>query len=213
MASYIERTLAKIEHFERTIPWMYLNAAGIVTVGVGIVLPELATAKHLPFQIGARPATQEEIAAAFTHVAALPTGRSALFYRRQAGPELELPVIDALLRTALVGLEENLREHIRNYDVLPSPAKMALLDMAHNLTPSILLAKYPHLLRAIAARNWPQAATRSFRYGPGAARNQWTAFMFRVAAADEPTAGPIKRLAYGLIGLAATLAVRIRAES
>ena len=210
MATYIEQTLATIERFERTVPWMYLDAAGTVTVGVGIPLPGLADALPLPFQIGAQAATQQQIAAAFAHVQALPMGGPALFYRQPSGPELELPVIDALLRTGLVGLEEHLREHIAGYDALPATAKMALLDMAHHLTPARLLSQYPRLLRAIVSRNWRGAAARSLRHGVGAARNQWTAAMFRAANDNEPTESSLKRLGYGLVGLVGTVAASLR---
>lgn len=209
MSCYIEQTLASIEHFDRTIPWMYLDAEGRVTVGAGMVLPDLAAARRLPFQVGSRAATQDEIAADFARVEALAMGRPALFYRQPGGPQLELAVIDTLLRTVLVGLEEHLREHLADYDHLPPPAKMALLDMTHCLTPARLFTEYTPLLGAVRAGAWAKAATQSFRHGQGAARNQWTAAMFRAAAPPHSREGPLKRLGYGLIGLTATLAGRI----
>ena len=152
-----------------------------------------------------------QIASDFARVYALPMGRPALFYRKPgSGSELELAVIDTLLRTALVGFEEHLREHIPGYDDLPPSAKIALLDMAHHLSPAHLLAQHPRLIRAVAAGAWSLAATASFRHGPGAARNQWTAALFRAAATSQPAEGPLKRFSYGMVGLGAALISRAR---
>ena len=212
MPCHIEQTLAGIEHFEGSIPWMSLDSAGKVTVGAGMVLPDHAAAARLPFQVGARAATEDEIAADFARVGALPTDRPALFYRRLGGPELEPAVIDTLLRTMLVGLEEHLREHLADYDRLPSPAKMALLDMAHSLTPATLLDQHRRLIRAVETGNWQQAAAASFRPGPGSARNQRIAALFRASAQACPRShqeGPLKRLGYGMVGMGAALVSRL----
>lgn len=213
MLCHIEQTLANIERFEPSISWMYLDPSGKVTVGAGILLTNAATAVRLPFQVGPRAASHREIAADFARIDALPTRQPPIFYRNPGGPELEPAVMNTLLRTALVGLEEQLREFIAGYDHLPAPARIALLDMAHTLTPAGLVTAYPALLRAVKGGAWSEAAAQSFRHGPGAARNQWTITMFRDCLPVPANEGPLKRLGYGLIGFSATVAGRIRDQT
>jgi len=47
---------------------MYRDTVGKVTVGVGLMLPDAKAAEALPFIVGTRPATPQEIAAEFTRV-------------------------------------------------------------------------------------------------------------------------------------------------
>ena len=81
MQSYLEQFLAKLEFFEGSIPWMYRDTVGKVTVGVGVMLPDAPAATALPFKIAGHPASATEIAAEFARVDAIPMGREANFYR------------------------------------------------------------------------------------------------------------------------------------
>ena len=215
MATYLEQSLAKLEEFEGSIPWMYLDTVGKVTVGVGLMLPDAAAATHLPFKIAGRPATQAEIEAEFARVDRMPMGRPALSYRSKGGPELDQMSIDTLLRSVLVGFEGELRKGLKGYDALPDSVKLALLDMAYNLGPVGLLHGYPKLLHAVEQGDWAQAATACMRRGPGAARNEWTRQMFvgnilgRLEAEAESS---LKRLAFGLLGLGASLWAKLKAR-
>ena len=207
MATYLDESLAKLEWFEGAIPWMYLDTRGYVTVGVGLMLPNAAAAQKLPFLVGHRTATQDEIATEYARVEALPMGRPALFYRRENGLVLEKVEIDSLLRTVLSGFEAELRAKLTGYDRFPDSVKLALLDMAYNLGPVGLLQGYPTLIAAVEAGNWSKAATNCFRHGPGAARNLWTQKLFLQNVVDELKAegeGVMKQLGYGLLGLGAT---------
>ena len=206
MATYLDESLAKLEWFEGSIPWMYLDTRGNVTVGVGLMVADAAAACRLPFLAGSRPATESEITAEFDRVHAMPMGRPAVFYRGQGALELEKPEIDALLRTVVLGFEGELRAKLTGYDGFPDSVKVALLDMAYNLGPLRLINEYPTLIAAVEARNWARAASNSFRHGPGAARNQWTRKMFQQNVIDTVSAsgdGGVKRFAYGLVGIGA----------
>ena len=208
MANYLDLALGKLEEFEGSIPWMYRDTVGKVTVGVGLMLPDAQAARKLPFMLGAAPATEAEIEAEFARVDAMPMGRPALFYRSRSGPELEQASIDHLLRTVLTGFEAELRTRLPGYDASPDGVKMALLDMVYNLGPEGLLHKYPKMLKAIGTGSWAQAAATCFRHGPGAARNEWTRQMFLASVVPTLKAeaeGQIKRLGFGLVGLAVTL--------
>jgi GH24 family phage-related lysozyme (muramidase) len=213
MATYIDESLAKLEWFEGSIPWMYLDTVGKVTVGVGLMLPDAAAAQRLPFVVGERPAGADEIAAEYERVHAMPMGRPATFYRREGELELPKTEIDSLLRSVLLGFEQQLRTRLAGYDGYPDGVKLALLDMAYNLGPEGLLHGYPRLIAAVEAGNWSQAAAHCFRHGPGAARNQWTQQMFlgnvlgNLKAEGE---SGLKQLAYGFVGIAASAVGWIR---
>lgn len=208
MVTYLDESLAKLEWFEGSIPWMYLDTRGNVTVGVGLMLADAAAACKLPFVHGSRPAAESEIVAEFMRIHAMPMGRPAVFYRREGELELAKEEIDSLLRTVLVGFEGELRAKIRGYDGFPDSVKLALLDMAYNLGPVGLLKGYPTLIAAIEAGNWTKAAANSFRHGPGAARNQWTRKMLLQNVVDTVSAAGdsgMKRFGYGLVGLGAAV--------
>jgi len=211
--AYLDESLAKLEEFEGSIPWMYLDTVGKVTVGVGLMLPDVAAAQKLSFVIGDRPATEAEVAAEFARVEAMAMGRPAQFYHRAGGPALPQAEIDSLLRTVLVGFEGEVRARLPGYDSFPDGVKLALLDMAYNLGPVGLLRGYPRLITAVEAGNWAQAASASFRHGPGAARNQWTQKMFLqnvIGSMKAQGDGLLKQCGYGLVGIGAAIVERIR---
>ena len=203
MATYLDRSLAKLEEFEGTIPWMYRDTVGKVTVGVGLMLPDAEAACRLPFQVGGAAATEAEIAAEFARVDVLPMGRAALFYRATGKPELEKADIDRLLRTVLTGFEGRLREALPQYDALPDGVKMALLDMIYNLGPAGLLKGFPKMLDAVRAGDWARAAACCERRGPGAARNAWTRQMLLanvVGSVKAHAENGWKRFGFGVLG-------------
>ncbi len=216
MPTYLDQSLAKLEQFEGSIPWMYLDTAGKVTVGVGLMLPNAAAAQRLAFTFAERSANPAEIAADFARVHAMPMGRPAQFYHSAAAPQLPQAEIDSLLRTVLIGFEGELRARLPLYDSFPDGVKLALLDMIYNLGPAGLFQGYPRLMQAVDDQNWSAAAAASFRHGPGAARNQWTQQMFLSGVAPtNSVAGPagegrLKRIGYGLLGMSAAAVHRLR---
>jgi GH24 family phage-related lysozyme (muramidase) len=178
VATYIEQSLTKLKEFEGCVPWMYRDTVGKITVGVGLMLPDPKAAQALPFVLGARPATPEEIAAEYTRVDTLPLGRASAFYKSPTALELTQQTIDAKLTSVLEGFEADLRTQLPHYDTLPDSVKMALLDMIYNLGPAGLFKGFPHLIAAVDAGAWAQAAERCIRRGPSAARNAWTREQF-----------------------------------
>ncbi len=213
MPAYLDQSIAKLESFEGVIPWMYLDTTGKVTVGVGLMLPDVSAALRLAFSIDGRPATAAEITSDFARVDALSMGRAALFYRGKAGPELERAEIDRLLRTVLLGFEGELRGALPGYDGMPENVKLALLDMIYNLGPAGLLKGYPRLMKAVAAGNYAEAASECLRHGPGAVRNEWTRTMFLnsvLGSVKGEAEGALKRLGFGLLGMGSALLSGLR---
>jgi GH24 family phage-related lysozyme (muramidase) len=178
VATYLEQSLAKLKEFEGCVPWMYRDTVGKVTVGVGLMLPDAKAAQTLPFVLGTRPATPNEIAAEYTRVDAMAMGRPSAFYKTPASLELTQQTIDAKLSAVLAGFETDLRAEFPHYDALPDGVKMALLDIIYNLGPAGLFRGFPHLVVAVRTGAWAQAAERCLRRGPSAARNAWTREQF-----------------------------------
>jgi GH24 family phage-related lysozyme (muramidase) len=181
VATYLEQSLAKLKEFEGCVPWMYRDTVGKVTVGVGLMLPDAKAAQALPFVLGARAATPEEIAAEYARVDAMTLGRASSFYKVSASLELTQQTIDAKLSSVLAGFEADLRAEFPHYDALPDGVKMALLDMIYNLGPAGLFKGFPHLIAAVQSGAWVQAAEHCMRRGPSAARNNWTRQQFLTA--------------------------------
>ena len=175
MDGTFDQSLSQLKIFEGCVPWMYRDTAGKVTVGVGLMLPDAATACALPFQTeGGAAATAQQIAAEFARVEALALGKLPSFYRAAGALELPEAAIDEKLSAVLAGFEATLREKLAEYDALPDGVKMALLDMAYNLGPEGLLKGYPKMIRAVETGAWAEAAAESARGGINAARNAWT---------------------------------------
>ena len=208
MQSYLDESLKKLEEFEGSIPWMYRDTVGKVTVGVGLMLPDAAAACRLPFGKSGVAATEAQIRDEFARVDGLPMGRAALFYRAAGKPELAQAEIDQLLRTVLVGFEGKLREALPGYDDLPDGVKLALLDMIYNLGPAGLVRGFPKMLAAVEEKDWARAAACCERRGPGAARNAWTRQMLlsNVAGSMKAVAeSEWKRFGYGMVGMGAAV--------
>jgi GH24 family phage-related lysozyme (muramidase) len=157
---------------------MYRDTVGKVTVGVGLMLPDTKAAQALPFVLGARAATPQEIAAEYARVDAMTLGRASSFYKVPTSLELTQQTIDEKLRSVLAGFESDLRNEFRHYDILPDGVKIALLDMIYNLGPAGLFKGFPHLVASIQTGAWAQAAEHCMRRGPSAARNNWTRQQF-----------------------------------
>ena len=157
---------------------MYRDTVGKVTVGVGLMLPDAKAAAALPFVVGGRAATPEEIAAEYARVDTMAMGRASAFYKIPTSLILTQQTIDAKLRSVLAGFEADLRAKFPHYDALPDGVKMALLDMIYNLGPAGLFRGFPHLVAAIQTGAWSQAAEHCMRRGPSAARNDWTREQF-----------------------------------
>lgn len=183
MSGYLDQSMAKIKEFEGSVPWMYLDTVGKVTVGVGLMLVNELAATALPFTIAGRSATSEEIGREFARVSAMKKGQLAHAYFSKQGLALPEQIIESKLKDTLIGFEGYLRTHLPGYDALPGAAKLSLLDMVYNLGPGRLFSEYPRLLAAVERGDWKTAAAACLRRGPSVKRNLWTEEQFRAAAA------------------------------
>lgn len=170
---------ADFANWEGRKSFMYVDTVGRVTVGVGLMLPNVAAAQRLKFVTRAdgQPASASAIAADFLRVSAQPKAKPADSYK--AFTQLDLPdaVIDDLLKTLVTQFEQGLKSNFVGYDSYPAHAKRALMDMVYNLGLEGLL-KFKNLKKAAESGNWAVAAQECERRGPSKARNDWTSEMF-----------------------------------
>src|SRR5271168_4443937 len=89
MATYLEQSTAQTTVFETAVPWMYLDTRGLVTAGIGQMLPDAASAQSLAFlHPDGTPATPDAIHADFDRVHALAAGEPCHAYRSPSSPTL-----------------------------------------------------------------------------------------------------------------------------
>ncbi|HEV2195208.1 MAG TPA: hypothetical protein VGR55_06480 [Candidatus Acidoferrum sp.] len=187
--SYLDDSLAHLEIFEGTVPWMYLDTKGFVTVGVGELLANAAKAETLAFvDPDGEASTQDAILDEFNRVAALIPAKVAAFYRSPTSPVLPHGAIDALLMNHLNLFDGQLAARFPDYAGFPDPAKLGLLDMIYNLGQVGLFQHFPHFMAAVNKQDWLGAAANCHRVGPSQARNDWTQQQFLAAAAGAAPA-------------------------
>lgn len=182
--SYLDDSLAHLEIFEGTVPWMYLDTRGFITVGVGELLASAAKAVTLAFvDPDGRPSTQDSILGEFNRVSRLVPAKVAAFYRSATSPLLPHAAIDTLLMNHLNLFDRQLAARFPNYASFSDPAKLGLLDMIYNLGQVGLFQHFPNFMAAVEKQDWLVAAANCHRVGPSQARNDWTRQQFLAAAA------------------------------
>lgn len=168
---------------EGSIPWMYLDTVGKVTVGVGNMLPDVAAAQALAFvDANGAAASAVRIAGDYRAVASLPAGKVARVYRHVTTVRLTESGIDDLLDARITEFETGLRRLFPDFDAFPDPARMGVLDMAFNLGLHGLETKFPSFCRNVRNRDWQGCAQQCHRRGISDARNQEVEHLFTVAA-------------------------------
>ncbi|MFF3708885.1 lysozyme family protein [Streptomyces phaeochromogenes] len=157
--------VARTRRFEASIPHLYLDTVGAVTVGVGHMLPsaDAAAAVDLLRNSDGKPATEAEKRADFTSVAQRVKGKPASFYKQYTQLHLAPATIEAILRDDVDRVRTGLRSRLPDWDTYPVAVQEALLDMAFNLGENGLFTKFPHFITAVRAKNWRTAAAQSKR--------------------------------------------------
>ena len=156
-------------------PHMYLDTKGLVTVGVGKMLPNVAAAQALGFvrRSDKKSASAAEIETDFNEVSKQTKGKLASSYLKYTKLDLPDEVIDDLLKTVVDGFEADLQQAFAGYKTYPVAAKRALLDMIYNLG-LVGLLKFKKLKKSAEAGDWKKAASECRRNGPSDERNDWT---------------------------------------
>lgn len=172
--------------WESSVPWMYRDTLGYVTVAIGCLIHDAADAARLPFLVdGGAPATAKQIGDDFLRVIALARGMSAAAYRAPGPPRVELS--EAAIASLTIGRLRDefipgLTRLFVGFEELPTPAQSALVDLAWNLGVRGL-AQFGHLRDAVARRDWKAASASCHVKTSREDRNQWRASKLLEAAA------------------------------
>jgi GH24 family phage-related lysozyme (muramidase) len=181
----IQALMQVLPGFEGNVPHLYLDTAGLVTVGIGHMIPNLSWAQQIPFVARSTGATAsaDEIQADYQAVATAVKGLLPSAYRHITS--LNLPdgwaVQEASQRLQGEYLPP-LKNQYPDYDTYPQTVQEALLDMIYNLG-AAGLAEFVHFKAAVAAGQWRVAAQHCHRNRIQQGRNDWAAKQFLKAAA------------------------------
>lgn len=179
------RFVPDLIRWEGSVPHMYRDSLGYVTVGVGNLIHDGVDACSLPFVTdGDRRATPREIGDDFLRVISLAKGMASSQYRAPSPPHISLPQesIDELLRNRLDReFLPGIRRLLPDFDSYPSGPQSALVDIAFNCGVSGL-SMFSHLLDACRRHDWAAAANSCHRKTSREDRNAWAAAQFRAFA-------------------------------
>jgi hypothetical protein len=135
------------EKFEGSVPFMYLDILGLVTVGVGNLVDPVDLAKALPFRFKNKPgtttpgspATTEQIASEWQRLKGDQSLAQKGFKACEPITNLELSddSINALIMDRLTKNESFLKgqQWFHNFDNWPADAQLGLLSMAWAMGP------------------------------------------------------------------------------
>jgi GH24 family phage-related lysozyme (muramidase) len=182
----LTRTLLDLEHFEGRTTWLYRDSAdaGNVTIGIGCLIPNVAAALDLLFQVRGQPATEAQVQVEWERVMGMAPKLRARRYRNQdVGARVELSdhavneIAVQRLRKALTGLHLL----VEGFEELPHGPRAGLVDLCWCLGIG-KLSKWHHLLAAVARRDWKTAGFESHVAGGREDRNIWRRRQFEGAA-------------------------------
>lgn len=154
------------EPLEGSIPYMYLDVKGLVTVAVGNLIDPVELATGLPFRLkrtGA-PAPQDQIAAEWRKLKNDPSLAKKGHFACAPITDLELNdgAIGTLVAQRLTRNESSLKRQpsFKDFDTWPADAQLALLSMAWAMGPGAF-AGFPHFSAACRKRDFKTAAAVS----------------------------------------------------
>ena len=172
----------RLKKHEGVVPHLYLDTLGLVTCGVGHMIPTAAAMSRVEMVCAdGTPATQAMKEWEWAHVKNLQAGHTPPYYEQRTKLRMTPESVDRLLAADLNGFVVGIRL-LLNFDAFPEPAQEALLDMAFQLGVGGLATKFPHLTAAVRARNWALCANQCHRAGIAEWRNKATADLFLEAA-------------------------------
>ena len=187
----------KLEQYEGIVEHMYLDGEGLVTVGVGHMMPSADSAAVLSFwhRKTGGPATPEEIKAEYAAVAKEPKGKAFTYYKSKTTLFMKREDIDALTKEHIDGFEEELKNlysaaaYPPGFDKFPDEVRLALVDMVFNLGATRLNKQYLSFNQAILKADWETAGKQCSGRQIQPARNEYVKELFKKAADAENAAG------------------------
>ncbi|PZQ46818.1 MAG: hypothetical protein DI551_04520 [Micavibrio aeruginosavorus] len=186
-----------IKNYEGDVPYMYRDAKGNVTAGLGLHLRREEDALRYPFKAMisekefGRLATQMEKRDAYKKVQEQPYGQGYISKRYNPFENKDLLAIGLdpaasreETRRILLQEEGLLKSKMRDFDAIPHPARQALLDMQYNIGDKKFRREYqddnnktvkawPKLFDALEAKDYKRASEEVRSSDVGDDRNGW----------------------------------------
>ena len=187
----------KLEQYEGIVEHMYLDGKGLVTVGVGHMMPSADTAAGLSFWLrktGA-PATAEQIKAEYDVISREQKGKLASYYKSKTTLFMKQEDIDVLTKEHISSFERELKNlysvsaYPPGFEKFPDEVRLALFDMIFNLGATKMRKMYLSFNQAILKADWEKAGAQSARQGIQLARNEYVKALFKRAADAKKAAG------------------------
>jgi len=158
---------------EGVVSHMYLDVVGLVTIGVGFMLPNPAAAQALSLirRDTRAAATSDEKAQDWESVHALRNAMRASTYKKFTQLDMPDAEIDKRLSVLIDDFARNLGGRFLKFDKFPAPAQIGLLDMIYSLGPKGLFVGFPNFCAAVDAQDWKKCAKESKRRNVSETRN------------------------------------------
>lgn len=185
---------SKMEKYEGRTNYMYLDSKGLVTVGVGHLIKDIASAQTMSFKKSDnKPASKDEIKADYEAVKKQPSNRLASFYKKHTKLHLADADINTLTNKHIDNFEGELKKIFPDFSTYPSEVQLALFDIIFNVGMTDLNNKWPTFKKAVKDKDWTTAAKESNRKAPiSDERNKYVKDLFEKAAAATAANKPKK---------------------
>lgn len=179
----------KLEEYNGKVTHLFLNAEGLVCVGIAHVLPTIEDALEVAFTNAQNlKASDEEIRADYAAISELSPNRIASFYKRHVQLTLPNSEIARLTKESIKRYHKDLTQMYKGFDQFPSEAKLALFDIIFSMG-AAKLEDWMTLNESVRALNWQKAALDSARAFPiPAVRNIYVQGLFEKAHRASKTA-------------------------
>ena len=171
------QTDAAIEYLRRhegVVNYMYLDVVGLVTIGVGFLLPNAAAALELALirrDTGAA-ASDAEKRSDWESVHARPKAELAVNYRVFTRLDLPDAAIESALRARIADFSRNLQSRFPKFPDFPAPAQTGMIDMVYSLGAAGLFRGFPRFCEAVDREDWLACAQESIRGNVSEERNE-----------------------------------------
>lgn len=147
--------------FEGVCDFMYLDNRGLVTTGIGNLLPSPAAAQALDWQRNSddAEASDSEVAAEWNQINDRQEDkeRGGMYFRRFANLHLSSDAIEALFRARAHDFAAELQRIFTDFPNFPGDAQLAMLVHAWAVGTGKLLTEWPSYSGAIRTRDWERA--------------------------------------------------------
>lgn len=174
---------AAIKYFcdhEGLVTHMYLDTEGLVTVGVGLMLPSPDAAATYKFVVRTTglPATKEEIWDEWDRVHGQKPGQISKYYLPFTTLEFTQQAARDELAADIAGFTTVIERRFPQFASYPDTAQLAILDMVYSMGLGGVEKEFPKFCAAVDRKDWPECAVECHRSNQPEARNAACAQLF-----------------------------------